>query len=91
MPSQRHHEPGDLYVKFSVTFPESIDPSLIRYLEQVLPKRKAVQKFPKNIMIEEPQLDEVDSRSRKMAEKMQDGEPMEEDGEGEPRVQCANQ
>ena len=52
---------------------------------------KVVQKFLKNITIKEPHLDKVDSWSRKMAEKMQDGEPMEEDGEGEPRMQWANQ
>jgi DnaJ family protein A protein 2 len=91
MPSQRHHEPGDLYVKFAVKFPESIDPGLIPYLEKVLPRRQSVEKFPKNISIEDALLDEVDSRSRKKAERMQDGEPMDEDGGGEPRVQCANQ
>jgi DnaJ homolog subfamily A member 2 len=91
MPSQRHHEPGDLYVKFTVKFPDHLDPTLIPLLEKALPHRKPIEKFPKNILLEEPVLDEVDTRSRQRAERMHDGEPMDEDGEGEPRVQCANQ
>lgn len=91
MPSQRHHEPGDLYVKFTVKFPDHLDPAVIPLLERTLPPRKPTEKFPKNIIIEEASLDEVDTRSRQKAERMQDGDPMDEDGEGEPRVQCANQ
>lgn len=26
MPSERHHEPGNLYIQFDVEFPESVDP-----------------------------------------------------------------
>jgi DnaJ family protein A protein 2 len=91
MPSQRHHEPGDLYVKFIVKFPDHLDAAVIGFLERALPPRKPIEKFSKNIIIEEPPLDEVDTRSRQRAERMHDGEPMDEDGEGEPRVQCANQ
>ena len=91
MPSQRHHEPGDLYVKFHVNFPDHLDPAVIPYLEQVLPPRKAADKFNKSVVIEEASLDPVDSRSRKGAHRMEDGEPMDEDGDGEARVQCANQ
>ncbi|KAH7921490.1 hypothetical protein BV22DRAFT_1114388 [Leucogyrophana mollusca] len=88
MPSQRHHEPGDLYIKFTVKFPESVDPAVIPLLERALPARKAVEKFGKGILLEEVDLDEPDARSK--ANAMQD-DSMEEDGEGEPRVQCANQ
>ena len=91
MPSQRHHDPGDLYVKFIVKFPDSIESSLVPYLEKVLPPRKSMEKFPKSILLEEAQLDEVDSRSRKRAERIQDGDAMDEDGDGEPRMQCTNQ
>ncbi|KAJ6547285.1 hypothetical protein B0H19DRAFT_1211892 [Mycena capillaripes] len=87
MPSQRHHEPGDMYVKLSVHFPENIDVSAIPMLEKALPPRKPVETFAKNIVLDEVSLDDVDTRSRGG---MRD-DPMDEDGEGEPRVQCANQ
>jgi DnaJ family protein A protein 2 len=86
MPSQRHHEPGDLYVKISVKFPDSIDPSAIPLLERALPPRKPVEKFDKNVILEEVTLDDADTRSRPG---LQD-DAMDEDQE-EPRVQCANQ
>lgn len=88
MPSQRHHEPGDLYVRFTVKFPDSIDPSKVLSLEQALPPRVPLPKFPKNVLLEEVDLDEPDARSRANAI-ADDG--MDEDQEGEPRVQCSNQ
>ena len=86
MPSHRHHEPGDLYVKLLVKFPEHIDISLIPLLERALPQRKPLEKFPKSIILEEAHLSETDVRSKT---DMRD-DAMEEDQE-EPRVQCANQ
>ncbi|KAJ7210323.1 hypothetical protein GGX14DRAFT_450466 [Mycena pura] len=86
MPSQRHHEPGDMYVKLSVRFPDSIDPAMIPMLEKALPPRNPVETFPKNIVLDEVSLDDVDTRSRGP---MRD-DAMDEDTE-EPRVQCANQ
>jgi len=87
MPSQRHHEPGDLYVKISVKFPEFIDPTSIPLLERVLQPRKPVATFPKGIVLEEVELDNPDQRQRDRAS---DEGAMDEDT-GEPRVQCANQ
>ncbi|KAH9951426.1 hypothetical protein B0H21DRAFT_281549 [Amylocystis lapponica] len=87
MPSQRHHEPGDLFVHFTVKFPDHIDPTLIAQLERVLPPRQALEKFPKAVMLEEVELDDVDQRQR---ERASGGEAMDEDDES-PRVQCANQ
>jgi DnaJ family protein A protein 2 len=87
MPSHRHHEPGDLYVKIDVTFPESINTSVIPLLERALPPRKPVETFEKNVILEEATMDDVDVRSR--SEGFRD-EAMDEDHE-EPRVQCANQ
>ena len=86
MPSQRHHEPGDLYVKLDVKFPDSIDPASIPLLERALPPRNPIEKFDKHILLEEVSLDEADTRNQG---RMQD-ESMDEDHE-EPRVQCANQ
>jgi DnaJ family protein A protein 2 len=87
MPSQRHHEPGDLYVRFTVLFPESIDPAVIPQLEAALPARPSLPKLAKSTLTEEVDLDEMDARQRKKAERV---DAMDED-EGEPRVQCANQ
>ncbi|CAA7270157.1 unnamed protein product [Cyclocybe aegerita] len=86
MPSQRHHEPGDLYVKLSVKFPDTIDASAIPLLERALPPRAPVETFDKNIILEEVSLDETDTRTRGGIH----DEPMDEDHD-EPRVQCANQ
>ncbi|KAI6006067.1 hypothetical protein EDD15DRAFT_2428584 [Pisolithus albus] len=88
MPSQRHHEPGDLYVKFIVKFPDSIDPSKVPLLEQALPPRNPMPHFSKSVHMEEVDLDEPDARSS--ANAMAD-DAMDEDHDGEPRVQCANQ
>jgi len=87
MPSKRHHEPGDMFVKFSVKFPEHMDPAFISSLEKALPPRNPIEKFPKSTILEEVDLDEVDARAGARA--MQDVEM--EGEEGEPRVQCANQ
>ena len=86
MPSQRHHEPGDLYVKLHVKFPDSLEPSKLHLLESVLPPRKVVEKFPKSILMEEVELDTPDPRQRDRAT----DDAMDED-ENEPRVQCSNQ
>jgi DnaJ family protein A protein 2 len=84
MPSQRHHEPGDLYVKLSVKFPDTIDQASIPILERALPPRNPIEKFEKKIVLEEVNLDNADTRSRGG---IQD-DSMDED---QPRVQCANQ
>ncbi|KAF4578673.1 Type I HSP40 co-chaperone [Pleurotus pulmonarius] len=86
MPSRRHHELGDLFVKLNVKFPEHIDPAVIHLLEEALPPRQPLEKFPKNIGIEEVHLADVDHHTR---HNMSD-DAMDEDHE-EPRVQCANQ
>lgn len=89
MPSLRHHEPGDLFVKFHIKFPDHLDSSAVAKLEKALPPRNAVEKFPKNIVIEEGELLELDARQqREQANHGDDG--MDEDEE-QPRVQCANQ
>ncbi|OSD02739.1 hypothetical protein PYCCODRAFT_1444845 [Trametes coccinea BRFM310] len=87
MPSQRHHEPGDLFVRISVKFPDHIDPELIPLLEKVLPPRQPVEKFPPNLLLEEVTMDEVDQRQRERAS----GEDAMDEDEDQPRVQCANQ
>jgi DnaJ family protein A protein 2 len=88
MPSLRHHEPGDMFVKLSVKFPERIDPALVPELERVLPPRKALEKFGKTVVLEEVDMEEMDARQK--AQHDRDDAMDEDDGE-QPRVQCANQ
>ncbi|KAI1790702.1 hypothetical protein LXA43DRAFT_1014638 [Ganoderma leucocontextum] len=87
MPSQRHHEPGDLFVKLSVKFPDHLSPDVIPHLEQALPPRQPVEKFPSSVHLEEVELDEVDQRQRDRAT----GEDAMDEDDEHPRVQCANQ
>ena len=86
MPSQRHHEMGDLFLKMSIKWPEHIDPTKIQLLEHVLPARTQLPKFPKNTLVEEVDMSDADPRQERAMQE----EAMDED-EGEPRVQCANQ
>jgi len=90
MPSLRHHEPGDLYVHFSVKFPDHIDPNAIPHLEAALEPRVPLPKFPKGIHVEEVDLGELDARQQRFANGP-DG--MDEDDEGgrPGGVQCAQQ
>ncbi|KAK7043725.1 Type I HSP40 co-chaperone [Paramarasmius palmivorus] len=87
MPSQRHHEPGDMYIKLTVAFPDSISPEAIPLLESALPPRRPMQTYDSNILLEEVHLDDVDNRTRRH---VHDEDAMDEDTD-EPRVQCANQ
>ncbi|GJJ12450.1 hypothetical protein Clacol_006692 [Clathrus columnatus] len=87
MPSYRHHELGDLYIKFHIKFPEQVDAATITKLEAALPPRNPVEKIPKNFVIDEVALLELDARQQREAQAR--GDAMEED-EDQPRVQCAH-
>lgn len=88
MPSYRHHEMGDLFVRINVTFPPSIEPSVIPLLEQALPQRKAIQTFPKKIHMDEVTLEEPNDRQKRGMSNGQEMDEDDEDGRG-PGVQCA--
>ncbi|KAL5529384.1 hypothetical protein ACEPAG_5369 [Sanghuangporus baumii] len=89
MPSQRHHEPGDLFVKLHIEFPDSLDPQVFPLLERALPPRKPLPKVDKHSLIEEVTLSDLDARQQQEQSRT-DPDAMDED-EGEPRVQCAQQ
>ncbi|KAG8996028.1 Type I HSP40 co-chaperone [Tulasnella sp. JGI-2019a] len=91
MPSHRHHEPGDLYVRLNVAFPDHVDPAVIPLFEQALPPRRPLPTLPKNIEVEEVHLTDLDARQQKTAQRAGDDMDEDEGGEGEPRVACANQ
>lgn len=94
MPSHRHHDMGDLYVRITVNFPSHIDPNVIGLLEQALPPRNKLVMPPapsgKKFAIDEVTLEEPNDRQRRAA---QNGDEMDEDDDerGGPGVQCAQQ
>ena len=88
MPSYRHHEMGDLYIRIAVNFPPSIEPSLIPLLEQALPARNKIASIPKKTHVDEVTLEEPNDRQRRAAA---NGDEMDEDEDerGGGGVQCA--
>ncbi|CED82258.1 chaperone regulator [Phaffia rhodozyma] len=97
MPSYRHHELGDLYVKLTVDFPDTIDPALIAGLESALPPRTPAQTYPENIHVDEVKLSEPTDREKRAhggpgghSHSHDDMDDDEEEGAG-PQVQCAQQ
>ncbi|CAD6883923.1 unnamed protein product [Tilletia controversa] len=94
MPSYRHHELGDLYIKFNVTFPESMPEASIPLLEQALPPRNPLPKLKKDLEIEEVQLEDLSERETRGSGGSRGPGAMDldddEDGPGGgPQVQCA--
>jgi DnaJ family protein A protein 2 len=91
MPSQRHHEMGDLYVRINVRFPEALLPDAVPHLERALPPRDAIKPTPKATMVEDVELSDLDARQQKaQARREVNGDEEMDEDEG-PRVQCANQ
>jgi DnaJ family protein A protein 2 len=93
MPSYRHHDCGNLYIRFVVDFPAKdwTTPDKIAMLEQVLPPRPKV-KLPKGAHAETCEMDEVDPMQEARAGgHAANGQDDDEEGEGGPGVQCAQQ
>ena len=94
MPSHRHHDYGNMYIRFAVKFPEknwTQDPAAFDALRKFLPSPELVNTPPAEAMSEPADLEDVDSSARGFAGP---GGAMEEDDEHEPhgeRVQCASQ
>lgn len=92
MPSPRHHDFGNMYIQFSVKFPEknwTQDPTAFEALRKVLPSPEVVNTAPAEAMTEPADLEDVDSSSSRGF-----NGAMEEDEDNEPhgeRVQCASQ
>ena len=86
MPSQRHHEYGNLFVKLNVKFPDTMDIEKIPLLEAALPPREPPQTFPGEVTVEEVDMSDMDARQQEQAQKSSDA--MDEDDEEQPRVQC---
>ncbi|WOO81368.1 Mitochondrial protein import protein MAS5 [Vanrija pseudolonga] len=89
MPSYRHHELGDLFVRLNVIFPDSLDPTAFPLLEKALPKRPELPKLEKGHHLDEVTLEEPNDRQRRTA--ASNGDDMDEDDDDRPGVQCAQQ
>lgn len=87
MPSYRHHELGDLFVRLNVIFPDHLDPTAFPLLEKALPKRPELPKLEKGHHLDEVTLEEPNDRQRRTA--ASNGDDMDEDDDDRPGVQCA--
>jgi DnaJ family protein A protein 2 len=103
MPSYRHHDFGNLYIKFDVKFPERITgpeesamtQEQIDALAKVLPQGTVPGPVPPpDAMVEDFTLDDVDP-TREQARATGMGGGMDDDDDdmhpGAERVQCASQ
>lgn len=100
MPSFRHHDYGNLYIKFDVKFPtrlggedgESMTPEQIKALESVLPPRIQTHAPPPDAMMDDFLLEDYDPQRdggrRGMNAMDEDDDDMHP---GAERVQCASQ
>ncbi|KAG9238784.1 hypothetical protein BJ875DRAFT_367117 [Amylocarpus encephaloides] len=93
MPSYRHHDNGNLYVKFDVRFPQkgfTSDPAAFDVLKSILPSLKTTIVPPKETMTETVDFEDVDPshQARSSATGMDEED---EEGQGGERVQCASQ
>ena len=96
MPSPRHHDTGNMYIRFNVKFPEknwTVDESAFESLRKILPAPTPIAIPPPEAMTEPADLEELDSQSQKVFGNA-DGMMDEDDEDGHPggeRVQCASQ
>ncbi|KAJ6101948.1 hypothetical protein N7486_004375 [Penicillium sp. IBT 16267x] len=94
MPSFRHHDHGNLYIKFDVKFPQKDQLQNLDLLEKVLPPRMQQNQPPVDAMVEDFELEGIDGSEPSQARAH--GAAMDEDDEdgvpgGAERVQCASQ
>ena len=95
MPSLRHHDFGNLYIQFDVKFPPPgfNSPEKIALLESILPPRKQQVQPPRDSMVDDFQLEDVDASGQRRAQGATSMDEEEEDGmpQGAERMQCASQ
>ncbi|KAF9385058.1 Type I HSP40 co-chaperone [Podila verticillata] len=91
MPTERHHDFGNMYIQFEIDFPAAnwTDLSHIEQLRAILPAATPLPELPKTAHIEEVSLTEMDPRQKARAEHGNMGDD-DEEGHG-PGVQCAQQ
>ncbi|RKP06964.1 DnaJ subfamily A member 2 [Thamnocephalis sphaerospora] len=94
MPAYRHHNRGNLYIKFSVEFPADnwATPEQLAGLESILPARPALPP-PAGKEVEEAVLAVLDAAQQSRANREKSSYDDDDDDEGHhgPGVQCAQQ
>lgn len=90
MPTERHHDFGNLYIQFEIEFPSTnwTDIAKIEQLRTILPPATELPALPKGAHVEEVSLTEMDPRQRARAEQ---GHMDDEEEGGHGGVQCAQQ
>ncbi|KAJ2910770.1 Type I HSP40 co-chaperone [Coemansia aciculifera] len=97
MPSHRHQNMGNMFIKFTVRFPDAnwATEEEIKKLEAILPVRKTTPALPKGMHTEEVVLSSVDAHHQKSMNSGGGDDAMDEDYEDAhqhgPGVQCAQQ
>ncbi|KAG0278281.1 Type I HSP40 co-chaperone [Linnemannia exigua] len=93
MPTERHHDFGNLYIQFEIDFPTAnwTDLAQIEQLRSILPPAAPLPDLPKGAHVEEVGLTEMDPRQKARAEQGHGGGDDDEDGGHGPGVQCAQQ
>jgi DnaJ family protein A protein 2 len=95
MPSFRHHDHGNLYIKFEVEFPQKDQLQNLELLEKVLPPRMEQVQPPADAMVEDFELHDIDTSEPSQARAHGAAGGMDEDDDDVPpgaeRVQCASQ
>ncbi|KAI9315561.1 hypothetical protein BX666DRAFT_1956892 [Dichotomocladium elegans] len=94
MPTYRHHDFGNLYIKFTIDFPPPnwTDPETIKKLESILPPRPALPSFGTKHIEEVAMQDADDHQTAKASHHAMD---VDDEGDADdsrgPGVQCAQQ
>lgn len=95
MPSPRHHDFGNMYIRFNVKFPEKAwtqDPAAFEALRKILPSPSLETMPPPESMSEPADLEDMDTQSQTKVFGGAMGEDEDEEGHpGAERVQCASQ
>jgi len=94
MPSYRHHDNGNLYIRFDVKFPVkgfTTDPAAFEALKAILPGSEVTIQPPKETMTESVDLEDVDPSQQARARGATAMDEDDEEAQGGERVQCASQ
>lgn len=91
MPAYRHHNHGQLIIKFNITFPETLSPEAIQFLESALPARPELPKVPSNHHVDEVVLEDADFSKAQRARGDDAMDEDEEHGHQGHGVSCQNQ
>ncbi|KAG0230057.1 Type I HSP40 co-chaperone [Actinomortierella wolfii] len=93
MPTERHHDFGNMYIHFDIEFPAAgwTELAKIEQLRSILPPAQPLPAVPTDRHIEEVVLTEMDPRQKARAEQGQHGYQDDDEEGGPPGVQCAQQ